>query len=280
MKKSIRNLYSGINYFILSISMLVVFISCVKSENLFIDGDIKITEKEFLLTLDKLPDDIRDNILKDKKTFISRLSEVLSLEKADGKENQLFFPADKKNLLNADFEPSDLLPLDKEGFLLNKEGMKIRKAVMTDLKEMISDASEAGLKIVISSAYRSYSYQKNLYNYYIGIYGEEETARFSAPPGASQHQLGTSMDFGSITKDFMDTDEGKWIKENSWKYGFSLSYPEGHENITGYEFEPWHYRYITKPGAALERDFFGGLQYLFIEYLTDNREMLLSKKTN
>ncbi len=252
----------------------------MKSESLYIDGVVKITEKEFLLTLEKLPDDIRENILKEKKTFISLLSEVLELEAADGEDNLLFFPADKKNLLHEDFEPSDLLPLDKEGFLLNKEGMKIRKAVMNDLKEMITEASKAGLKIVISSAYRSYSYQKNLYNYYIGIYGEKETARFSAPPGASQHQLGTSMDFGSITKDFMDTDEGKWIKENGWKYGFSLSYPEGYENITGYEFEPWHYRYITKPGAALERDFFGGLQYLFIEYLTDNREMMLSKKSH
>jgi D-alanyl-D-alanine carboxypeptidase len=275
LKKSGRSDSVGIIFFALLFFSTFIFISCIKGETVYTSGDFAIKEKDFLTTIENLPDNIRENINRNKTAFISLLSEVLEME---DNENYLFYQVDKKNLLPARFEPSDLVPLDNQGFLLNKEGMKIRKTVINSLREMITDAADVNLKIMISSAYRSYKYQKNLYNYYTGIYGEEETARFSAPPGASQHQLGTALDFGTITKEFMDTKEGKWIYENSWKYGFSLSFPDGYESITGYEYEPWHYRYITKPGAILERDYFEGLQHLFLEYLAVNREILLAKR--
>ena len=89
--------------------------------------------------------------------------------------------------------------------------------------------------------------------------------RESARPGASQHQLGTAIDFGSITDAFAQTRAGKWLVAHAWEYGFSLSYPQGDEGITGYRYESWHYRFITKPGVLLQRRYFGNIQ----QYLLD-----------
>jgi D-alanyl-D-alanine carboxypeptidase len=113
-----------------------------------------------------------------------------------------------------------------------------------------------------------------LYENYVSKYGQEETDRFSAGPGTSQHQLGTSIDFGSITPEFGDTEAGRWLYEHAWEYGFSLSYPEGYEDVTGYMFEIWHYRYITPTGTRLEREFFGGIQQYMTEFLQENGKFL------
>ncbi len=278
LKPGTGNIFLAIHVFIAAAILLPV--SCLKAESgaaekTFIEGPVRITEEELVATLGALPEDIRLNIIQYKSGFTSLLAEVLKAVKDDG--NFILYPADRSRMLEESFEPSDLVSLDNEGFLLNKEGMKIRKAVMSDLKEMAADAASEGLRLVISSAFRSYDYQKKLYSYYMGVYGPDETDRFSAPPGASQHQLGTAIDFGSVTLEFRDTNEGKWMTENSRKYGFSLSYPEGLEDKTGYMYEPWHFRYITRPGAALERDYFGGLQYLFLDYLYTYGNMLAEK---
>ena len=243
--------------------------SCAKvnSDDKYVEGNIKITEKEFAATLNNLPDNVRKKIIKERAVFLSYIEWFIKTAEQD--KNFIFFPVDKTRLLPENFIPSDLKELDKEGFSVNKKGMKLRQNTVTALREMKNAAAASGIDILVSSAFRTYEYQKNLYNYYISIHGKEETDKFSAPPGSSQHQLGTVVDFGSISLEFRDTPEGKWIKENAWKYGFSLSYPENFENITGYDYEPWHYRYITKEGALVEKEFFGGLQYLFLNYLAE-----------
>ncbi|MCL2480955.1 MAG: M15 family metallopeptidase [Spirochaetaceae bacterium] len=244
-------------------------VSCQKinSNDKYVEGNIKITQKEFAETLSNLPPDVREKIIKDRAVFLSYIEWFIKISDQD--KNFIFFPVDKARKLPENFNPSDLKDLDKEGFPVNKKGMQLRANTIAALKEMSSDAAANGIELLVSSAFRSYEYQKNLYNYYVGIHGKEETDKFSALPGASQHQLGTVIDFGSITLEFKDTPEGKWIKENGWKYGFSLSYPENYEKITGYNYEPWHYRYITKEGALVEKEFFNGLQYLFLNYLAE-----------
>ena len=121
---------------------------------------------------------------------------------------------------------------------------------------MLAAAKAKGIKISPISAYRSYSYQKNLYNNYVRNYGQARADRFSAKPGHSEHQTGLAYDFGGsnqahwLEESFAQTAEGKWLYANAHKYGFILRYPKGKESITGYMYEPWHYRYVGSDQAA------------------------------
>jgi len=108
-------------------------------------------------------------------------------------------------------------------------------------------AKDEGYTIRAVSAYRSYNYQTNLYNNYVKTDGVKNADQYSARPGFSEHQTGLAVDVDNkITNfnDFENTKEFSWMQENAHKYGFILRYPKGKENITGYIYEPWHYRYV------------------------------------
>lgn len=119
-------------------------------------------------------------------------------------------------------------------------------------EEMRAAAKNDGLIISIRSGYRSYELQKNLYEYYVKIDGEEKASTYSAKPGTSEHQLGLAIDISNENKTksigdwFNDTPHAEWLYKNAYKYGFILRYPKGKESITGYKYESWHYRYIGK----------------------------------
>jgi D-alanyl-D-alanine carboxypeptidase len=144
-----------------------------------------------------------------------------------------------------------------------------------DLLAMNEAARQAGLELVHSSAYRSYEYQAEVYQRNIDALGKERADRESAQPGKSQHQLGTAIDFGSITDAFADTPEGRWLAEHAWEFGFSLSYPDGYEDVTGYRYESWHFRHISRIGTRLERDFFIGIQQYFLSFIDEKKGVLL-----
>lgn len=112
--------------------------------------------------------------------------------------------------------------------------------------EMQQDAQKDGINLYIISRYRSYSLQKWLYSKYKAECKDVDT--FSAKPGYSEHQTGLAFDLNdsktSVRDSFEFTDAYKWLQENAYKYGFILRYPKGKSDITGYKFEPWHYRYI------------------------------------
>ena len=119
--------------------------------------------------------------------------------------------------------------------------------------EMVNDAKELGYSLIDTSAFRTYSYQSYLFNKYLDERGLEETLKSSAKPGHSEHQTGLATDIvkpGVSMYDFKTTKEFVWLKENSYKYGFILRYPEGKEYLTGYKYEPWHYRYVGKDAAT------------------------------
>ena len=109
---------------------------------------------------------------------------------------------------------------------------------------MRDDASDNGLNIWIQSGYRSYGFQKELYDNYVKEDGKEAADTYSARPGHSEHQTGLAFDLNTITDDFQYTNEGIWVNENCYKYGFILRYPKGKEEITGYKYESWHLRYV------------------------------------
>jgi D-alanyl-D-alanine carboxypeptidase len=111
-------------------------------------------------------------------------------------------------------------------------------------KRMQGEASKSGLNLYISSGYRSYSYQVGLYDRYVKSDGKEAADLYSARPGYSEHQTGLCFDLNTIDDSFAYTDEGIWVAENCYKYGFIVRYPKGKESSTGYQYEPWHLRYL------------------------------------
>ena len=144
--------------------------------------------------------------------------------------------------------PKDYVPTDtyKDATGLKYCTECINKEVYKKYKEMEADATSIGLNIWIQSGYRSYELQSELYNNYVERDGLEKADKYSARPGHSEHQTGLAFDLNSISDEFQDTDEGKWVNQNAWKYGFILRYPKGKESITGYKYESWHLRYVGK----------------------------------
>lgn len=122
-------------------------------------------------------------------------------------------------------------------------------------------AANDGHSIKAYSTYRSYDYQKGLYNRYVAKDGKKNADTYSARPGHSEHQTGLAFDIGwagmYYSSTMGDTKEGKWMAENSYKYGFILRYPKGKSHITGYQYEPWHFRYLGKDMA--EKVYHSGL---------------------
>ena len=112
--------------------------------------------------------------------------------------------------------------------------------------EMAKAAAKEGFSLRVVSGYRSYSKQTTLYQSYKRQYGEATADTFSARPGFSEHQTGLAADINtaSLRAHFERTDTYRWLVEHCWDYGFILRYPEGKEEVTGYCFEPWHYRYV------------------------------------
>ena len=204
-----------------------------------------------------------------KTEFIKDLYAILEEEKtfrADDKS--LFFLIDKKHTASSSYAPKDLVSLKKNSlFDLNKAGMKIRPEAYSALNEMAQVALNDGIRLLVSSAYRSYSYQENLFNYWVSVDGLEEAERESSRPGTSQHQLGTAVDFGSISDDFDKTQMGQWVYKNAADYGWSLSFPKGYEDVTGYRWECWHFRYIGKNACRFQQKWFGGIQQFMLEFI-------------
>lgn len=129
----------------------------------------------------------------------------------------------------------------------------IKEEVYIAFKELDKFLRENGYKVFIDSGYRSYSYQEYILNMYKEKYGEEEGTKLCAKPGFSEHQLGLAIDLGFENKDGIyissiteDSEEYNILKCNAYKFGFILRYPKGKEDITKYNFEPWHFRYVGK----------------------------------
>lgn len=153
--------------------------------------------------------------------------------------------------LSKSYAPSDLVKASLSG-IRNGNNYLVRNILINDLKSMVEDAKIQGIDLSIRSGYRSYNTQIDTYNYWLSINNGniDATDKVSARAGHSQHQLGTAIDFSSseitdgLSNLFKNTKASQWLINNSWKYGFVLSFPLGYENVTGYSYESWHYRYI------------------------------------
>jgi len=170
----------------------------------------------------------------------------------------LWILVDENNSLDQ-YVPSDLVTLKSVNYK-SKPGMRLRASAAASLEEMAVAARKARIRLTVSSAYRSYSYQSNLYALYTKTMGKEETDRISTYQGYSQHQLGLVVDFYPVDDIFAKTAEGIWVKANASRFGWSLSYPEGLESVTGHSWESWHYRYVGRELAEFIDKYFDGIQ--------------------
>lgn len=123
----------------------------------------------------------------------------------------------------------------------------VARAAFNRMKEA---AGAEGLNLVLSSSFRSYSRQAALYSSYVSQDGQAAADKYSARPGHSEHQTGLAFDLSPVSDAFAGTPEALWVAENCHKYGFIIRYPKGKEAITGYQYEPWHLRYLGVDAAS------------------------------
>ena len=211
----------------------------------------------------------REIVISDRDEFLSDLYDVLAEEKKyRGDDLNLYYLIDKNHTVSSSYVPKDLVPLVKNEFYsINRNDLSLRPDVEKALREMARASQKDGVRLLVSSTYRSYEYQENLFNYWVKVDGLEEAERESARPGTSQHQLGVAIDFGSITDDFGDTEMGRWIYRNGGKFGWSLSFPKLYEDVTGYRWESWHFRYIGVPACWMQEKWFCGVQQYLLEFI-------------
>ena len=166
-------------------------------------------------------------------------------------------PLDKLHRLEEDCEPEGLVPLT-ETYAYGPQS--VVEQVLPDLLRLLEAAQVAGHRIVVVSSYRSFETQRDAFQYHVDTYGLDQASRVSARAGHSEHQLGTTVDFSSaavgyeLVEAFGSTPEGRWLAEHAHEHGFVLSYPEGLEEVTGYAYEPWHFRWVGRELAAEVRE--------------------------
>ncbi len=247
-------------------SLILAFIFLLSLQSMFAQ---KTEKKQMILASKKLTlspyfdDTILKNISSHKKEFLQELQHLIANTEPD-----LLLLVDKKHHLSANYIPKDIIPLKKNrAYIRNRTDLSLRRRAEKALHDMSATARKDGVKIVVSSSYRSYAYQKNLFARYCREYGEKTAETFSARPGTSQHQLGTVVDFGSIDDSFAKTAAGKWIKKYAGRYGWSLSFPRNYDEITGYVWESWHYRYIGVEACAFQKKWFGDIQQFMLEFI-------------
>lgn len=164
-----------------------------------------------------------------------------------------FFPMSKTFSIDEAYVPDQLLQVPKQ-YVKNGGLVCVTSQTLDALTVMFDDAKEKGYTLYVTSGFRSYETQDSLFAYYTDVLGVADAERRSAHPGHSEHQLGTAMDItggtsGSTSHSFGDTPEGQWASEHAIDYGFVLSYPHGKEDVTGYMYEPWHFRYVGQDAA-------------------------------
>lgn len=160
----------------------------------------------------------------------------------------------KYNYVTEDYIPENLKEIDTA---YARSGMQLVKEAKDAFEELSLAAKEGGYHVIAMSSYRSYDYQVNLYNNYVANDGKDAADTYSARAGYSEHQTGLAVDVYNLDlpyTSFEETEEFDWMQENAYKYGFILRFPKDKVNITGYQYESWHYRYVGKEVAKYIHD--------------------------
>ena len=267
---------------VLSVSLLVNFTACAKSDSKSkqkesasaaqsslqpeLNPEIEKLNRVLLSMSDRCKAAIPNG---DPEEFLADLHRVLEVEKNFRTDDlSLYYLIDKKHPVGSDYVPRDLIPVKgNELWNVSRSDLSLRPEAYAALEDLSRAALNDGIKLLVSSTYRSYQYQEGLFNRYVKQDGLELAERYSARPGTSQHQLGVAVDFGSITDDWGDTKMGKWVYDHAADFGGALSFPQGYEDVTGYMWECWHFRYIGKEACRFQKKWFGNIQQFMLEFL-------------
>lgn len=208
-----------------------------------------------------------DNLLEEDKPVEDELTLEAAyfnvVQNTDGK-NIIQNPQNTMALVNKIFGlPDHYIPGDlvRPNVQFSFGDAKLEKSLMREeaakaLEDMFEGARNEGIELAAVSGYRSFGRQETLFNAEVNKVGEEKALQAVARPGSSEHQTGLSMDISSKTNDFNlneqfgMTKEGVWLAHHAHKYGFILRYPKDKEGITGYMYEPWHFRYVGVKAAT------------------------------
>lgn len=156
---------------------------------------------------------------------------------------------DEEHPVKKESIPSNIIELDSssiltEGYSLLNQDLRLSKEVAESFLNVVQSAKQDGVSnFLMSSGFRNHEEQQVLFN--------EKGEDYALPAGASEHNLGLSIDIGSTNGSIAISEEGDWLQENAWKHGFVLRYPQGKTEITGIQYEPWHYRYVGNPHSAI-----------------------------
>lgn len=172
--------------------------------------------------------------------------------------NSLWVIVNKQHPLNPKAYVPDLaVPAVAMRGNITSDERQVSRQMAPALEAMFAGAKADGVTLNLQSGYRSYNFQVNLYNSYVRSSGQAAADTFSARPGFSEHQTGLAADVGGITNQSCNVDqcyantlEGKWLAAHAYEYGFIIRYPEPKQAVTGYEYEPWHVRYVGKDLAG------------------------------
>ena len=208
-------------------------------------------------------------VINDYGEFITDLKSVLDEDSQNPKDDlSLLTLVDKTHPLPDGYAPARLIPLVKnDAFNIIRNDLSLRPEAYEVLVVMGREAKKDGVTLLVSSTYRSYEYQKKVFERWVQIDGLAEAERESSRAGTSQHQTGLVIDFGSIDNTFANTRAGAWMRNHAESYGWSLSFPDGYEDITGYRWESWHFRYIGKSACAFQKKYFGDIQQFTLEFI-------------
>jgi len=171
------------------------------------------------------------------------------------KSSSLWVVVNKGRQLPSNYVPGELVvPNVALSESAASENMHLRSNAANAMEHMFQAASADNIKLMLVSGYRSYATQVSVYNGYVSTIGQAAADASSARPGHSEHQTGLAADVGEISRAcqldqcFETTAAGRWVAANAYKYGFIVRYQKGKDSLTGYEYEPWHLRYV---GQAL-----------------------------
>ena len=225
--------------------LLLIITGCTKEEN---------TEQQKTNQEQNATQEQKSNTEYEQKTSEEKNIDALTVDQILTMPDSIVALVNKTRYLPSDYTPENLTVVAPDIIPYTVPGTLERNMVRSELEEpllqMISDSQAAGLDIWVASAYRSYERQKEIFDHNVEQVGYDETIKVVALPGTSEHQTGLCIDFTTesvgftLEENFEETAEGKWLKDNAHRYGFIMRYPKGKEEITGYSYEPWHFRYV------------------------------------
>ena len=229
------------------------------------DKIISLLEQKYFL--EKNLEDYKEYINKNNETDYAKVISIVNvhanhkwyqLELNTNEDLGMLMNVNKFYALSETYTPENLKNIDLT-YAYGEEGEnKLIDYAYDKFLELWQAANDQGFYLMVTSSYRDYESQKEIYDYRVSTWGERKADETAARPGHSEHQTGLVIDMTSKTEpladSFTDSEAYKWLKENAYKYGFIERYPEGKTYLTGYNPESWHWRYVGLEAAKTMHD--------------------------